>query len=246
MNDILINSVSRLAAAHTSNARWTVAKEIARDFGFNALNITSANSETGEFNWTLSAMHQGWLEDYLAQKMFEIDPLIAQLFTRERFIQIQGGTLFRADNVTELQIEYNQQLKEVGYPSLFSFSVAGHSKNESRIVVFSGDEPHTEYERAIGIQNLQFIATAIGSMMMPPESPWGDETYYIDKDPLSRRETEVLSLLALGHRNLEIAARLNVSEVTVRMHITSARQKLRAATREEALVKAAASGMLVM
>lgn len=244
MNNFLIETVNRLSLAQTGDARWEVAKQIASDLGFNAINVVSADLKSGEYYWILSAMRQDWLQDYIDQRMFSVDPLIAQLRTREALKTIQGGTLSKQDAVSGLQFEYNQQLRLVGYESLFSFSVAGHRPNESRIVVFSGADKPADIEHTIGLQNMQFVASAIGTMMKAPEDIWGQETIYFDGQSLSPREVEVLSLLAMGHRNLVIADKLNISEMTVRMHISAARKKLSARTREQALVKAAARGLL--
>lgn len=52
---------------------------------------------------------------------------------------------------------------------------------------------------------------------------------------LTARETVVLSLMALGHGNKEIASRLNISEHTVKFHVSSILAKLDAATRTEAV-----------
>ena len=57
-------------------------------------------------------------------------------------------------------------------------------------------------------------------------------------DALTAREQEVLSLLARGMRNKEIAARLIVSERTVNFHLANIYQKLNVSGRTEALSKA--------
>jgi DNA-binding NarL/FixJ family response regulator len=52
---------------------------------------------------------------------------------------------------------------------------------------------------------------------------------------LTSREWEVLDLMRAGHSTREIAARLVISEVTVRRHIGSVLKKLRVSSRREAL-----------
>lgn len=61
---------------------------------------------------------------------------------------------------------------------------------------------------------------------------------------LSRREEEVLALLADGLGTGEIAARLFMSESTAKTHITHIYQKLGAANRAQALVAAMRMGLL--
>jgi two-component system response regulator NreC len=52
-------------------------------------------------------------------------------------------------------------------------------------------------------------------------------------DDLSRREQEVLGLLALGHTNREVAALLHVSIRTAEFHRASLQRKLGVASRSE-------------
>jgi DNA-binding NarL/FixJ family response regulator len=60
---------------------------------------------------------------------------------------------------------------------------------------------------------------------------------------LTEREREVLSLIARGLNNQEIAAALHVSGKTVSNHISNIFNKLQVADRAQAIVKARAAGM---
>ena len=60
---------------------------------------------------------------------------------------------------------------------------------------------------------------------------------------LTRREVEVLPLLAAGLSNTEIAARLVVSDRTIDNHVSAILRKLGAHTRDEASAHAAQLGL---
>ena len=63
---------------------------------------------------------------------------------------------------------------------------------------------------------------------------------------LTPREREVLSLLALGATGEEIAKKLYISPETVRNHVRSARDKLGAKTRAQAIALALLNGEIVI
>jgi LuxR family maltose regulon positive regulatory protein len=63
-------------------------------------------------------------------------------------------------------------------------------------------------------------------------------------EPLSRRELEVLQLIAAGLANKEISQRLYISVRTVKYHTTSIYMKLGVNRRREATVKARELGLL--
>jgi DNA-binding NarL/FixJ family response regulator len=60
---------------------------------------------------------------------------------------------------------------------------------------------------------------------------------------LTRREGEVLDLVAAGHRNSVIARTLNLSEKTVRNHLSSILLKLQVEDRSAAIVRAREAGL---
>lgn len=61
---------------------------------------------------------------------------------------------------------------------------------------------------------------------------------------LTKRELQVLTLVADGLPNREVANRLHISENTVKNHMRSVHEKLGVRTRTEAVVKAAREGLL--
>jgi DNA-binding NarL/FixJ family response regulator len=65
-------------------------------------------------------------------------------------------------------------------------------------------------------------------------------------DPLTDREMEVLKLMAQGRANKEIAATLEISERTVKFHVSSILSKLGATNRTEAVALAAQQGIVEM
>lgn len=66
----------------------------------------------------------------------------------------------------------------------------------------------------------------------------------VQRDSLSERELEVLSFVAQGLSNEEIAGRVHVSKFTARNHLASACHKLNAKDRAEAVAIAVRRGLL--
>jgi len=65
-------------------------------------------------------------------------------------------------------------------------------------------------------------------------------------EPLTRREREVLQMLAAGLCNKEIAARLAISEHTVKFHVASILGKLGAESRTEAVSLGIRRGLILL
>ncbi len=66
------------------------------------------------------------------------------------------------------------------------------------------------------------------------------------EEPLTRREIEVLELVAEGLPNKAIAARLSISDQTVKFHVSSICGKLGAANRTEAVRRALRRGLVTL
>ena len=78
-----------------------------------------------------------------------------------------------------------------------------------------------------------------------PIEPLDDvESVSADSIHLTSRESEVLSLLAEGASNKEIARKLGISVHTAKFHVNSILQKLSTQKRVEAVVRAARLGLI--
>jgi len=75
----------------------------------------------------------------------------------------------------------------------------------------------------------------------PPAATDDEETF---EEPLTRREVEVLERLAEGLSNKAIAARLGISDQTVKFHVAAIYAKLDAANRTDAVRRAVRRGLL--
>jgi DNA-binding NarL/FixJ family response regulator len=65
-------------------------------------------------------------------------------------------------------------------------------------------------------------------------------------EPLTSREIEVLELVAEGLANKAIAARLGISDQTVKFHVASISNKLGASNRTDAVRRAVRTGLITL
>ena len=91
-------------------------------------------------------------------------------------------------------------------------------------------------------QGLIAIDPRLGGALLP--NP--DVVDSVPLEELTQRELEVLELMAEGLSNRSIAARLGISEHTVKYHVNAILRKLGAQSRTEAVVRATRSGLILL
>jgi DNA-binding NarL/FixJ family response regulator len=74
----------------------------------------------------------------------------------------------------------------------------------------------------------------------------GREESMPGSEHLTRREVEVLRLMARGYRNKQLAAQLNISEHTAKFHVSAVMAKLGARTRTEAVTIGVMRGLVAI
>ena len=111
----------------------------------------------------------------------------------------------------------------------------------ARAVLFRGASADTVAAAAVAAaRGLAAIDAALArDWLRPPGDPGAGEG-------LTAREREVLALLAEGLANKAIAARLGISEHTVKFHVNAILGKLGAESRAAAIVKAARLGLVAL
>ena len=94
-------------------------------------------------------------------------------------------------------------------------------------------------------QAIESDAIIIGSGIGGRPIPSSSDEDEID-EPLTAREIQVLELLAEGLANKAIAARLNISDQTVKFHVASISGKLGAKNRTDAVRRAVRRGLITL
>jgi two-component system, NarL family, response regulator YdfI len=89
-------------------------------------------------------------------------------------------------------------------------------------------------------------AVAAGLLVLHPDLADSLEPVYAAGTPLTPRERQVLSMLADGLGNKTIAARLTISDHTVKAHVAAIFEKLGVSTRAEAAALGLRRGLIAL
>jgi len=128
---------------------------------------------------------------------------------------------------------------------------------KSRFVVLTSAEGDIDIRRALesGAQAYLVKGTVRSELRQVIKAVYSGQRYvpgnvaekiaaHLNEPTLTAREIEVLQLVADGLRNKEVAARLSVSEETVKMHVRNLMQKLDVNDRTHAVMVAVRRGFI--
>lgn len=128
---------------------------------------------------------------------------------------------------------------------------------EARIVILTTFEGDVEIKRALEAGARAYLLKSMppkelldairqvhaGKKRVPPEVA-AQLAEHLSDEPLTDREIEVLSHVAGGNRNRDIAERLFISEETVKVHIKHIMEKLGASDRTQAVAIGVRRGII--
>jgi DNA-binding NarL/FixJ family response regulator len=151
-------------------------------------------------------------------------------------------------------------LVDLRLPDMSGFDVIRAIRQKdpnARIVVLSSHEGDVDIQRALEAGAQGYVAKGIvrdelldiirgvhaGKRRLPAAVAQTLAEHMAD-DPISPRELEVLSLMAAGKRNKEIASDLSIAEDTVKMHVRNILSKLQVSDRTEAVTIALRRGII--
>jgi DNA-binding NarL/FixJ family response regulator len=151
-------------------------------------------------------------------------------------------------------------LVDLRLPDMSGFELIKKIKAKSpraRIIVLSSHEGDADIQRALEAGALGYVAKGMvrdelleiirsvhaGKRRLPAAVAQKLAEHMAD-EPISPRELEVLSLMAAGRRNKEIASELSIAEDTVKMHVRNILSKLQVNDRTEAVTIALRRGII--
>ncbi|MEP3300242.1 MAG: helix-turn-helix transcriptional regulator [Pseudoruegeria sp.] len=212
---------------------------MAQKLGAQALNVAAFSKDEKRIKWVNSSMRSDWLEEYTAQNLAPVDPFIDAALKNVPEISTRTGCVKEKNAAT---YELNHRLRAAGYYHLRSY-LAPTGSAENRITVLCSEDPDFENVSPETMQLRRQIGNLISLNISAPVDEGGtDFLTPLNLSKLTEREEDILCFLASGYRNDAIAYRLGLAEVTVRAHILSARKKLGAPTRENAIAIAMRDG----
>jgi DNA-binding NarL/FixJ family response regulator len=151
-------------------------------------------------------------------------------------------------------------LVDLRLPDMSGFDLIKKIKDKSpnaRIIVLSSHEGDVDIQRALeaGAQGyvakgivrgelLEIIRSVHAGKRRLPAAVAQKLAEHMADEPISPRELEVLSLMAAGKRNKEIASELSIAEDTVKMHVRNILSKLQVNDRTEAVTSALRRGII--
>jgi DNA-binding NarL/FixJ family response regulator len=151
-------------------------------------------------------------------------------------------------------------LVDLRLPDMTGFELIKKMRDQSpnaRIIVLSSHEGDVDIQRALeaGAQGyvvkgivrdelLDIIRSVHAGKRRLPAAVAQTLAEHMAEEPISPRELEVLSLMAAGKRNKEIAGELSIAEDTVKMHVRNILSKLQVSDRTEAVTIALRRGII--
>ncbi|MDO9499794.1 LuxR family transcriptional regulator [Falsiroseomonas sp.] len=177
--------------------------------------------------WTTFA--PDWLRHYQAQGYAAIDPFLTHCLDPAASVPTGAAYLDRLGHLAPRQRDLIAEAGEAGFNAGFSLVLApgGMAWN-----IGSGLRPREVAALRLSMGPRLPLALRLMQARLRPAPA------------LSEREAEALEWLAAGLRVKEIAHRMGIAPVTVELHLKSARTRLGARTRDQALLQAALHGAI--
>ena len=159
-----------------------------------------------------------------------------------------------------VELRPDVSLVDLRLPDMSGYDVIRSIRDKSpnaRIIVLSSHEGDVDIRRALEAGAQGYVAKGIvrdelldiirgvhaGKRRLPAAVAQKLAEHIAD-EPISPRELEVLSLMAAGKRNKEIAGDLSIAEDTVKMHVRNILSKLQVSDRTEAVTIALRRGII--
>ena len=186
---------------------------------------------------------------------------IAAIINLQRDMMLAGAAATGGEALKRFfELRPDVALVDLQLPDMSGFDLIKKIKDKSptaRIVVLSSHEGDVDIQRALeaGAQGyvvkgivrnelLEIIRSVHAGKRRLPATVAQTLAEHMADEQISPRELQVLSLMAAGKRNKEIAGQLSIAEDTVKMHVRNILSKLQVNDRTEAVTIALRRGII--
>lgn len=181
-----------------------------------------------------------FLKEWVSDDFYEKDPLYKHVLSSP----LPGS--FGADYIDRSRdgdavFEYYEGVRQIGAITNITVPLKNPHGRQRGFLISGGPRGKADFEKFLkgeGDLLLSAIHYADAHMLSLLEAEG------LTDARITPREVECLQWLSEGNMNDRIAEKMKISEVTVRLHLTNIRRKLKSATREQALVKALKLGLI--
>ncbi|MUZ75271.1 LuxR family transcriptional regulator [Agrobacterium vitis] len=171
-----------------------------------------------------------WIQQYVSLNYFEIDPVV--LIGKSSFLPLDWDEIDRTSSIRRFLFAEAESYG-VGKRGI-TMPVRGPGQERSLITVTTFDsEDQWKRRRAVLLRDFHLVAYFLHERSLHLTG-----LRVAQRPTLSRREKQCLELLARGAAPKQIAYQLDLSISTVRLYLSSARLKLGAANKYEAIARA--------
>jgi len=203
-----------------------------------------------------SLVTRSGLETLLRARTVKVAGSAASLESAESLLQDAEADAVLIDTTGEQPEQFVETLVESGLPSELAVVLLADPLPRASLAAALGAGVRAVLPRSVSQDQLLAALQAVASGLIVVDSadveaafpafspgfrPLGELA-----EPLTRRESEVLQMLAAGLGNKEIAVRLAISGHTVKFHVASILGKLGAETRTEAVSLGIRRGLVLL
>jgi len=243
INDFCVSVLDRFLQPNENDNHWLTAVKLAAEIGYPVLNLAAVSKYDGAPLWVRTTMSEAWADLYLSKQYFRFDPLLSHMQFSNEQIVLDCDVKPSADLDPEL-LKLMDDVKRFGYGRFRGIPFNWPTQSVFRIAIFGLMTGDSHKETPEMIAKARVLAEIFATRIAAPDAKISNGFIWPGKTVLTDRESELLSYLAVGLKNDRIAERCGLAEVTVRKHLLSARQKLGATTREQALAIALQNGLI--
>ena len=243
----VIDAVEVFQQARQDGTVWSSAVSLARELGFQHISV--AEFGTNQYLpswWRTSLTETDGHEEYAEKGYLDVDPTLharrGKWYGDVSYTNIHQYPLIPGKE--EQSVGFRRLVESTRLTNYFTQCGSGQSADDESFLLLAADFSDSAIKWDRHGPELSILGGLFTAYVTPPQV--NDNSGHIEflYRLLTPREHDVLCFLASGLSNDEIAYRMGLAEVTVRLHIKKAREKMGAKTREQAIALAMKRGLL--